>query len=786
MKRTARTRQKAPAPRASHGLPASSLSTYEQALRAASRGEHATAIALYRKVLAVAPNHAEALSFLGCSLREEGDFAAALAHLERALALQPRSVEARVHLAETQRRAQLRTQALETCEDALKREPRHNQALVVRGLARKELGDLEGAIEDLYAAATVGADTFALKTLVRLLIEAGRKPEAIPFIEKALKIDPKDYEAQRLAGDCYSGVGRIKEAYVAYQTAIDLNSSDAFTYANFAGMLIFTGQLDLAIAAGSIATRLAPNMHGAHFNLGMAYEMRENSPEALRSYVQALRCKPDLGSALLSICRLSRHDCAWQGLDEAERKAQALTYLSGEAASPFAILPMVSDPENLLACNRLWAAAMQQGVGTPLATYAPRPLERRRERIRLGYLSADYHQHATAALISELFELHDKAKFETFAYSIGPADHSGMRQRICASLDHFADLNALSHAEAAALIRADDIDILVDLKGYTAQARPQILAHRPAPIQVNYLGYPSTMGADFMDYILADHVIVPDSHAEFFTEKLVHLPNSYQPNDRKRKIGEIVPTRRACGLPDEGLVFCCFNANYKLNSQMFDIWMRLLAAVPGSVLWLLASNDRAPDNLRQEAAQRGIDPMRLVFAPKLPVEDHLARMTLGDLFLDTLPIGAHTTASEALWTGVPVVTCLGEAFPGRVGASLLRAVGLPELVTETLADYEALALRLAQNPDELTALKARLRAAARTAPLFDTPRYVQSYECALGHMMALREAGEAPAPFAVEETNGGAAVRRKETFEAPDGDRATAAVCRSWMADLRA
>ncbi len=725
--------------------------SYKKALEAARDENHAAAIVLYRQAIAQDPAHFDAHNFLGSSLREQGDLVGAIRSYERALELRPHSLEVKVHLAEAQRRLGLFRQAVDTCSHVLAKQKRNADAYLIRGLALKELGDAAGAIQDMREAATLDRNTSTLKVFARTLMESGRKTDAIAPLKAAIAIDSKDFETFRLAGDCLSSIGQVKEAFEAYRTSIDLNPKDAFAYANLSGMLCFTGHVDLAISAGKIAVRLAPTMSGAYFNLAMAHESKREPREAIAAYGEALRCEPSLGVALLSMCRLLRHECEWEGIEASEGLAQTLTYKRGEPASPFGILPMATSPKNLLECNSVWAASMAESRGAPLARYEPRPVARRAERIRIGYLSADYHLHATAALISELFELHDKTRFETFGYSIGNQDDSAMRHRIVAALDHFLDLNTFSHGEAAARIHADDIDILIDLKGYTSQARPQIMAHRPAPIQVNYLGYPSTMGAPFIDYILADDIVAPTDHQRFFTENIVHLPNSYQPNDRKRKVSDLVPTRSACGLPDDQFVFCCFNANYKLNTQIFDIWMRLLKAAPGSVLWLLESNSQAPANLRREASARDVDPSRLVFAPKLYVEDHLARMQLGDLFLDTLPIGAHTTASEALWTGLPVLTCLGEAFPGRVGASLLKAVGLPELITSSLVEYEATALRLATSPAEMAGLKTKLREVRMSSALFDAVRYTRNYEAALIRMIERRDLGELPRPFVIEE-----------------------------------
>ena len=327
-----------------------------------------------------------------------------------------------------------------------------------------------------------------------------------------------------------------------------------------------------------------------------------------------------------------------------------------------------------------------------------------------------------------------------------------MRQRLARAFDRFLDVSKMPYRQAAELIHADQIDVLVDLTGYTGPTRSMILAHRPAPIQVNYLGYPSTMGADFIDYIIVDRFVVPADQQPFFSEKLVHLPDCYQCNDNKRPIAAHAPLRADFRLPADAFVFCCFNNAYKITPDFFDIWMRLLRAVPGSVLWLLAYNEWAKENLAREAAARGVDPARIVFAPILPVPEHLARLRLADLFLDTLPYNAHTTASDALWAGLPLVTCVGDTFAGRVAGSLLRAVGLPELVTSSLEEYEALALRLARDPTFLAGLRARLANNRLTCPLFDTARFTRNLEEAYCQMHQRWVEGLAPAAFAVVET----------------------------------
>ncbi len=408
------------------------------------------------------------------------------------------------------------------------------------------------------------------------------------------------------------------------------------------------------------------------------------------------------------------------------------------------LIPTAATGADQLLCARKWVehfAVPEQDVFAHHA--APRAA-----RLRVGYLSSDFHAHATAYLIAELIERHDRDRFEIHGYSYGPDPGGDMRARLVSAFDRFTDIDALSHRAAAARIRADDIDILVDLKGHTYRARPKILAFRPAPVQVNYLGYPGTMGAPFIDYIIADEFIVPRDREMLFAEKLAYLPDCYQPNDTRRDIAA-APRRAACGLPEQAFVFCAFNNSFKITPAFFAIWMRLLQQLPGSVLWLLESNPLVRRNLDAAAAAAGVDPGRLVFAPILPHRDHLARHGHADLFLDSLPCNAHTTASDALWAGLPVLTCAGETFAGRVAGSIVRAAGLSELVVNSPRDYEVLALALAHNPARLAGIRSRLGAGRSSLPLFDMAKRARDLEALYARMAEIWRSGRPAAPIAL-------------------------------------
>ena len=440
----------------------------------------------------------------------------------------------------------------------------------------------------------------------------------------------------------------------------------------------------------------------------------------------------------------SRDMCEWLEFEQSPERMRTLLMhgLPGQL-SPFLFLsvPGISASEQR-ACSELWIRDRNAASGFERDSLAFRFALESRDKLRLGYLSNDFHDHATSRLLVETLETHDHTRFEVHAFSFG-LDHGGtMRQRIRGAFDVFHDVTALSDVDAARAIHGAGIDILVDLKGYTRGARTGIMMLHPAPVQVNYLGYPGTLGADICDYIITDPFMTPMANASDYAEAFAYMPHSYQPHGRRSPIG-LRPTRSEVGLPEEGFVFCCFNQAYKLTPPFFDLWCRLLEATPGSVLWLLA-NEQAEGNLRGEALQRGILPHRLVFAPEVAQHDHLGRLQLADLVLDTSPFGAHTTASDALWTGVPVVTCAGNTFPSRVAGSLLQAIGLSELISANVDDYFAVALSLATNPDLLAACKAKLRRNRINGPLFDVGSYTRSLENLFETMWERRRAGAAP------------------------------------------
>ncbi len=653
-------------------------------------------------------------------------------------------------------------------QEALRLNPDYAEAHSNLGVALKDQGQLAEAVAQYQEAFRLKPDyAEAHLNLGNALREQGQLAEAVAQYQEALRLNPDYAMAHNNLGNVLRDQGQLAEAVSEYQEALRLKPDFAEAHNNLGNALWDQGQLTEAVAQYQEALRLKPDYAEAHLNLGYALRDQGQLAEAVAQYQEAFRLKPDNLAARGALVHELQHLCIWENLGERARglidavAVNPVTGVAADAVPPFTFLalPTSTTAELQLRCARNWVKQrLRSAVPSAPETrflgetgFLSRP-DPARSRLRLGYLSADFHTHATAMLIAELFEQHDRARFEVFGYSYGPDDGSPMRRRLVQAFDRFIDIRDASIQESAQRIQQDGVDILVDLKGHTRDARTRILALRPAPLQVNYLGYPGTMGASFMDYILVDDFIVPPEQQPFFTEQLVYLPGCYQVNDSRREIAAQTPTRAACGLPQEGFVFCCFNNSYKITPEVFSVWMRLMQAVPGSVLWLLEGNRWAPANLRREAEARGVTGERLVFAPKLAGPEHLARHRLADLFLDTYPYNAHTTASDALWAGCPVLTLAGETFASRVAGSLLRTLGLLELITTSLDAYEALALELSQDAGKLVALRGRLEASRVTSSLFDGGQFARNIEKAFATMWVIHTAGDTPRGFAVSAT----------------------------------
>ena len=629
--------------------------------------------------------------------------------------------------------------------EVLRRDPRQPDALFGLGHLNFRAGRHNEA-EKLIAQALKLDPRLAEAhfTLGCILQSANRFEEALAAFDQAIKNRPGFMEALFNRGAALMALGRQSEALKTFEAVVAANPGFAGAWSNCGGILQKLNRPEEALRCFDRALALAPNLIEALVNRAILLAALKRFDQAARTTEKVLSLRPDHPYARGDLAYFRLQACDWEHLenDRAEiiRKIEA----GQPVVQPLSFTLISSSPEEQLRCARIAAGAW------PLS---PAPLWRgesyHHDKIRVAYVSADYRDHATSWLAASPLEQHDRARFETIGISLLNDTSSKMRPRMVKAFDAFIDVDARTDAETAGLLRRMEVDIVVDLMGFASGYRPGIFALRPAPVQVNYLGYPGTMGAPYFDYIIADRVVIPDDHRRFYTEKVVILPDTYQCNDSHTQPAFAAPSRADTGLPPHGFVFCCFNNSRKITPEHFELWMRLLSEVEGSVLWLIDDNPDATRNLKREAGARGIQPSRLVFAPQVSHEEHLARHRLADIFLDTRPYGAHTTASDALQAGTPVLTVLGSSFAGRVAASLLTAIGLPELISHSPDDQYALALKLARDPQALATLKAKLARNCETHPLFDTVRFTRKLESALTEMCERQRKGEPPADISI-------------------------------------
>lgn len=647
----------------------------------------------------------------GWQALERDDFAAAERTARAALAARADDGEALYLLGSTFLFQNRFDEALSPLRDALRLAPRRGVGHRL-GYCYLALGALEAAEDMLRREIERYPDLVpAYNALGVALIRQAKRDEALTAFREAARLDPRSAEANSNLANVLSELGRDAEALPYLQRAVEAN----------------------------------PTLADAHHNLGTLLQAQKRHEEAIAAFGRALELAPRLSYTLGYLLWSELAICRWDAL-EARTDALLRQVRDAVPCAPFVLVGTRATPAEQRLCAELHMREKLPRLPAPLAQGA----RRRAGRLRLAYLSADFCEHATAYLAVRLFELHDRSGFEVIGISYGADDDSPMRRRLERAFDRFIDAREKSDAQAAALLREMEVDIAIDLKGHTTGARPGILAYRPAPVQVSFLGYPGTMGAPFIDYLLVDRRVLPPAEQQFYAEKVAYLPDSYQVNDGERAISTRAVGRADVGLPANGFVFCCFNNCYKITPATFAVWMRLLAALSGSVLWLLEDHASASANLRLAAGRAGVDPARLVFAPRLPHAEHLARHRVADLFLDTLPCNAHTTASDALWAGLPVLTAAGTTFAGRVASSLLHAVGLPQLVTDSLASYEALALEIARDAGLLAELKRKLTAQRTTCALFDTVRFCRHIEAAYLAMWQRHLSGAPPAALSID------------------------------------
>jgi protein O-GlcNAc transferase len=625
-------------------------------------------------------------------------------------------------------------------------EATHFGALHLTGLIHFQRGQPGAAVEWIGRAIAVNPGVPEAHSNLGLALHQMKQIDAAMIsYDRALQLRPDSPEALNNRGNALQDLRRLPEALASYDRALIARPNFAQAHNNRGNALRGLGRLVEALASYDRALQLWPDFADALDNRGRILRDLERFDEAVPSFARLLAVSPAraYGQGLLLESRL--RCCDWTDYDITASAIVSGIERGERIDAPFSFLNYSLSPQAQLRCAQMFTAAECPVAPAPLTTGRGG----RHDRIRVAYLSSDFRTHAVAFLAAGLFESHDRARFEVTGVSFGPDDQGPMRRRMEGAFDRFVDVRDRNDRDVACLLHEHEIDIAVDLNGFTARNRMDIFAHRGAPVQVNYLGFPGTMGAPFIDYIVADRYVIPEGLEAAYSEKVVRLPDSYQVNDRKRSIAEHTPARVELGLPESGFVFCSFNNSFKITPATFDVWMGLLRQVEGSVLWLLGDNAAAMANLRREAERRGVTGDRLVFAPRTSLEAHLARHRRADLFLDTFPYNAHTTASDALWAGLPVLTRPGETFASRVAGSLLSAAGLPELITASLADYEALALRLATTPALLAGMREKLARHRLTAPLFDTDRTRRHIEAAYVTMYQRSQRGEPPASFDV-------------------------------------
>lgn len=710
------------------------------ALRRLGRLEEA--LASHDRALALKPDFAEAWCNRGLVHKESRRFEEAAMDFQQAIAIDGNAVNAHSNLGNTLKELGRRQEALAIFDRVLALKPTFAEGWYNRANTRRELKLLDGAAADYGRALALKPDyAEAHCNLGNTLRDLGDATAAVASYDRAIACRPDYAEAWSNRGNALKDLRRLEEAVASYRRAIELKPDFAEAHSNCGVTLQCLDDAEGALECFRQALAIKPDYAEAWYNIGNTHQERKEYEQAIEHFDRAIALNPDIdfihGHRLFTKMRI----CDWRDFDR-ERDALLAQVRAGRNATPgFPVLAMVEDPALQRTVAAAWAGVSHPRNGSLGALPPPAP----KRRICIGYFSADYFHHATAYLTAGMFEQHDRDRFELIAFSFGPDKQDDMQKRLAASFDRFIDVSSQSDADTATQARSLGVDIAVDLKGFTYGERSGIFACRAAPIQINYLGYPGTMGMDYMDYLIADRTVIPDAARTHYAEKIVTLPHTYQVNDATREISSRVYTRRELGLPEQGFVFCCFNNNYKILPDVFSIWMRLLQRVTGSVLWLLEDNPAAARNLRAAATARGVDPSRLVFAKRMPLTEHLARHRAADLFLDTRPYNAHTTASDALWAGLPVLTCAGESFASRVAASLLTALGMPELITTGAEEYEARALQLASDPGDLAALRRKVTRNRETSPLFDTRRFTRHIEQAYGQMFTRHLQGLPPA-----------------------------------------
>ena len=715
-----------------------------QASRLHQAGRHAEAEPLYVRALQLFPGNYPTLHLLGLLRLQQNRIEEAISLMERALKVQPDVPETLANYGMALKAAGRFGDALAVLHKEVKLRPNHARSWNNRGTVLIQLGRTEAALADFdRAAALDGSNAEIINNRAFALQSLGRYQDALAAFGSILALRPRDVDAWNNRGICWSKANQPAAALADFDRALAFAPDNPGLLLNRANTLLLLGREDEALTCYDKLVAAHPGLAAGHLARAGLLERRKQLGAAIADLEEARRLQPELRYLQGRLMHLKMAAGDWDDYGHAKARLDEAIRAGRPATEPFVYHALSDSPADLQICCRMFGADRYPAKPPLVVRKARKP-----GPIRVGYVAGEFHAHATLLLGIGLFEHHDRDQFEIFAFDNGKGDGGPIRSRFEAAVPNVIPISDLDNSEAAHRILAADIDILVNLNGYVGLQRTGIFALKPAPIQVSYLGFPGTMGVPYMDYILADRQLIEEDEQNYYDEKVVWLPDSYQINDDKRTF-PAPPSRIDHGLPENSFVFCAFNASYKISPDMFAVWMRLLSRVDGSVLWMLDENDQFADNMRRAAAGHGVGPSRLIFARKAPHPLHMARLALADLFLDTAPCTAHTLASEVLWMGVPLVTCRGRTFAGRVAASLLLAAGAPDLISHSLDTYEALALALANNSARLAGFKQRLAANRDGCALFDARATTRYIEAAYTMMFDGWQAREPPRCFEV-------------------------------------
>ncbi|MFL2788339.1 MAG: tetratricopeptide repeat protein [Paracoccaceae bacterium] len=706
----------------------------------AQLGEPIIAMRKYDKAIELNPKYSEAYNNLGITFQELGEPEKALENFEKAFSLKPEKVEIINVIISILNELNDPKISVEYYQKIINNSPEEHLVHFNLGTVYQDMGRTDDAISSYKQTIKLQPEfSEAFLNLGIIFEETGKLDEALKNLQRANEIDPDNLLILNNLGITLEELDRKEDAIIHFEKAIQIDPDDRASYFNL-GVALRDKNKEYAIKNFEKVIELNPKNGECYFHLGELYFENKRHNKALLNFDKAFNINPNIDFLIGSRLYTKMQLALWDDFQEQVNILSDKISNNDNAITPFSLMALIDDPQTQYNATKNYGNFNfpRNATSLPIKPYL------NHKKIRIGYFSADFHNHPTMHLMAELFEFHDKSKFETFAFSFGPDLKDQWRERVIKSFDDFIDVRLKSDKEISDLSREIEIDIAVNLGGYTQSSRTGVFANLAAPIQVNFLGFPGTMGVDYIDYIVADNIVIPTENESYFSEKIVHMPETYQINMSKRDVSNKPLSRYDFGLPEASFIFTCFNNIHKITPPTFESWMRILKAVDGSVLWLYANNENVSTNILNSASRLGVDKSRIIFAKHVPVEDHLNRIGMADLFLDTLPYNAHTTGSEALRMGVPVITLIGNSFASRVAASIVTAVDMPELITRTQDEYESLAIELAKNQERFNQIKQKLIENLPTSSLLNSQSFTKNLELAYEKMNALAHSKQLP------------------------------------------